>query len=45
VRAELGWAPVVDFQSLIERMVDADMERLGAGVGPLVPEGSGVSRR
>jgi GDPmannose 4,6-dehydratase len=29
-RAELGWAPTVDFQGLVEMMVDADLARLGA---------------
>jgi GDPmannose 4,6-dehydratase len=28
-RAELGWAPTVDFRGLVEMMVDADLERLG----------------
>ena len=27
-RTELGWAPTIDFQTLIEMMVDADLERL-----------------
>ena len=27
-RAELGWAPTVDFQELVGRMVDADLARL-----------------
>src|SRR5437773_8435395 len=29
-RAELGWAPTVDFKPLIEMMVDADIQRLAA---------------
>ena len=29
-RAQLGWAPAVDFRQLIEMMVDADLARLGA---------------
>jgi GDPmannose 4,6-dehydratase len=29
-RKELGWTPRVDFRSLIEMMVDADLSRLGA---------------
>jgi GDPmannose 4,6-dehydratase len=29
-RAELGWAPLVDFNGLIHMMVDADMERVAA---------------
>jgi GDPmannose 4,6-dehydratase len=29
-RAELGWAPAVDFIGLIKMMVDADLERVGA---------------
>jgi GDPmannose 4,6-dehydratase len=29
-RATLGWTPEVDFAGLIQMMVDADMERLGA---------------
>src|SRR5947207_1444636 len=33
-RAELGWAPTVDFRQLIEMMVDADMQRLAAGSIP-----------
>ena len=33
-RAQLGWAPKVDFQGLVEMMVDADLERLrGGGAG------------
>jgi GDPmannose 4,6-dehydratase len=28
VKAELGWAPTVDFRQLVEMMVDADLERL-----------------
>jgi GDPmannose 4,6-dehydratase len=31
-REDLGWAPTVDFKALIEMMVDADMERLRAGL-------------
>ena len=27
-RAELGWAPKVDFKQLVEMMVDADLARL-----------------
>ena len=27
-QAELGWKPTVDFKSLVEMMVDADLERL-----------------
>jgi GDPmannose 4,6-dehydratase len=30
-KAELGWTPTVDFATLIAMMVDADLERLGAG--------------
>jgi GDPmannose 4,6-dehydratase len=30
-RAELGWAPTVDFKQLIELMVDADLQRLPSG--------------
>jgi GDPmannose 4,6-dehydratase len=29
-RAQLGWAPAVNFRQLIEMMVDADLARLGA---------------
>ena len=29
-RTELGWTPTVDFQQLIQRMVDADLERLAS---------------
>jgi len=29
-KAELGWAPSVDFKQLVEMMVDADLARLGA---------------
>ncbi len=29
-RAELGWAPSVDFKQLIEMMVDADLELIGS---------------
>ena len=28
----LGWRPTVDFKSLIEMMVDADLERVGRTV-------------
>ena len=31
-RARLGWAPQLDFDGLVERMVRADVERLAAGV-------------
>jgi GDPmannose 4,6-dehydratase len=31
-RAELGWAPGVDFQGLVEMMVDADLERYQSGL-------------
>ena len=31
-RADLGWAPTVDFRELIEMMVDHDMERLSQGI-------------
>jgi GDPmannose 4,6-dehydratase len=31
-RSELGWAPTVDFEALIEMMVDADVERIRVGV-------------
>ena len=27
-RTELGWTPTVDFKTLVEMMVDADLERL-----------------
>jgi GDPmannose 4,6-dehydratase len=30
-RKELGWAPTVSFQTMIERMVDADLERIQRG--------------
>src|SRR5438094_1428786 len=33
-RAELGWAPTVDFKRLVEMMVDADIQRLAAGSIP-----------
>jgi GDPmannose 4,6-dehydratase len=29
-KAELRWAPSVDFKQLVEMMVDADLARLGA---------------
>jgi GDPmannose 4,6-dehydratase len=32
-RTELGWEPTVDFRSLIEMMVDADMARLSSSHG------------
>jgi GDPmannose 4,6-dehydratase len=32
-RAELGWAPTVDFAALVRMMVDADLARLGARPG------------
>ena len=31
-RAKLGWEPRVDFQELVEMMVDADLERLSLEV-------------
>src|SRR6266542_4811382 len=31
-RAELGWSPTVDFQQLIEMMVDADVARYEAHI-------------
>jgi GDPmannose 4,6-dehydratase len=31
-RKELGWSPRVDFRELVEMMVDADLQRLGAAV-------------
>src|SRR5687767_15048728 len=31
-RTALGWQPKVDFKQLVEMMVDADMERLGASI-------------
>jgi GDPmannose 4,6-dehydratase len=31
-RELLGWCPTLDFEGLVERMVRADLERLGAGV-------------
>ncbi|HEY0443058.1 MAG TPA: GDP-mannose 4,6-dehydratase [Candidatus Limnocylindrales bacterium] len=43
--AELGWSPTVDFQGLIEMMVDADVARLRAGVPPLATEGTRDSGR
>jgi GDPmannose 4,6-dehydratase len=30
-KAKLGWEPTVDFQQLVEMMVDADLKRLGDG--------------
>jgi GDPmannose 4,6-dehydratase len=36
-RAELGWAPTVDFQGLVRMMVDADIERLAANRGATHP--------
>jgi GDPmannose 4,6-dehydratase len=30
-RAKLGWTPTIDFKTLIEMMVDADLKRLSAG--------------
>lgn len=32
-RTELGWTPSVNFKQLIERMVDADLERLASAPG------------
>jgi GDPmannose 4,6-dehydratase len=29
-RAEMGWKPTVDFKELVEMMVDADLQRVGA---------------
>ncbi len=34
--SELGWRPVVDFKTLIEMMVEADLARLRGGGGPLI---------
>ena len=33
-RAQLGWAPTVDFAALVKMMVDADLERLSARQSP-----------
>ncbi|MGB7219653.1 MAG: GDP-mannose 4,6-dehydratase [Vicinamibacterales bacterium] len=38
-RAQLGWAPTVDFAGLVKMMVDADLKRLAAApqvAGPLI---------
>ena len=39
--ARLGWKPRVDFQQLIEMMVDADLENEKRSLGPAEPEQSG----
>ena len=39
--AKLGWKPQVDFQQLIEMMVDADLENEKRSLGPAEPEQSG----
>ncbi len=39
--ARLGWKPQVDFQQLIEMMVDADLENEKRSLGPAEPEQSG----
>jgi GDPmannose 4,6-dehydratase len=39
--AKLGWKPQVDFQRLIEMMVDADLENEKRSLGPAEPEQSG----
>ena len=31
-REELGWTPTVSFEELVHQLVDADLERLGAGM-------------
>jgi GDPmannose 4,6-dehydratase len=36
-RAELGWKPTVDFKQLVEMMVDADLQRLGASTAARTP--------
>ena len=36
-RAVLGWTPEVDFQGLVEMMVDADVARLRSGIPSPVP--------
>ena len=38
--ARLGWKPRVDFQQLIEMMVDADLENEKRRLGPAEPEQS-----
>ena len=38
--AKLGWKPRVDFQQLIEMMVDADLENEKRSLGPAEPEQS-----
>jgi GDPmannose 4,6-dehydratase len=35
-RTQLGWVPAVDFAALIQMMVDADLERVGAAAQPIV---------
>ncbi|HUF48532.1 MAG TPA: GDP-mannose 4,6-dehydratase [Vicinamibacterales bacterium] len=35
-RAELGWAPTVDFAGLVRMMVDADLARHGGATNPLI---------
>jgi len=35
-RTQLGWVPAVDFDALIQMMVDADLERVGAAAQPIV---------
>jgi len=32
VRQKLGWSPEVDFDGLVEMMVDADLKRLGGEI-------------
>ena len=39
--AKLGWKPQVDFEQLIEMMVDADLENEKRSLGPAEPEQSG----
>jgi GDPmannose 4,6-dehydratase len=36
-RAELGWKPTVDFRQLVEMMVDADLQRVGASTSARTP--------
>ncbi|MGE0449678.1 MAG: GDP-mannose 4,6-dehydratase [Vicinamibacterales bacterium] len=43
-RTQLGWEPRVDFKQLVEMMVDADVERLGA-VAATIAAGGAVKPR
>ncbi len=40
-RSQLGWQPEVDFESLVNMMVDADLERLKSRIGASLRQAAG----